>query len=52
MNNLHLIKEENGVAYPTYGLILLLGLHEHVETKCSRFEGTLETVLLRVYLKS
>ena len=38
--NLKLIQMESGTLYPTHGLMILLGLHPHVITKCARFKGT------------
>ena len=46
LHNLKLIKTEHGITHPTHGLIILLGLYEHVEIKCSRFKGTDMTVFL------
>src|SRR5690554_4218626 len=46
LHSLKLIKTEHGVTHPTHGLIILLGLYEHVEIKCSRFKGTDMTVFL------
>ncbi len=48
MKNLKLIIEENGILYPSNGLLILLGKFEHVRMKCSRFKGnTMETFLDR-----
>ena len=44
--SLKLIKKEQGKTHPTHGLIILLGLYEHVEVKCSRFKGTGMSVFL------
>lgn len=46
MRNLKLIVQENGQDHPSFGLMILLGLLEHVETKCSRFKGTDMSVFL------
>lgn len=46
LHSLRLIKTEHGITHPTHGLIILLGLYEHVEIKCSRFKGTDMTVFL------
>ena len=40
LKNLKLIQEEQGTLYPTQGLMILLGRHPHVVTKCARFKGT------------
>lgn len=40
MKNLKLVSEENGITYPTNGLLILLGVYEHVKIMCSRFKGT------------
>ncbi|HEO99441.1 MAG TPA: ATP-dependent DNA helicase [Epsilonproteobacteria bacterium] len=44
--SLKLIKQEQDKAYPTHGLLILLGLYEHVEIKCARFKGTTMAVFL------
>jgi len=44
--SLKLIKQEQGTYYPTHGLLILLGLYEHVEIKCARFKGTSMAVFL------
>lgn len=46
MKNLKLIVEENNTNYPTNGLLILLGVYEHVRIKCSRFKGTSMDVFL------
>ena len=46
MKNLKLVVEENGRLYPSNGLVILLGLYEHVRMKCSRFKGTTMDVFL------
>lgn len=46
MINLKLLKEENGGLYPTRGLLILLGIYENVEVKCSRFKGNTMSVFL------
>ena len=46
MRNLKLIIQQNGQDYPSHGLLILLGLYEQVEIKCSRFKGTTMTVFL------
>lgn len=46
LHSLKLIKTEHGATHPTHGLIILLGLYEHVEIKCSRFKGTDMSVFL------
>jgi len=46
MRNLKLIIPQNGQDYPSHGLLILLGLYEQVEIKCSRFKGTTMTVFL------
>ena len=46
MRNLKLIIPEQGQDYPSHGLLILLGLYEHVEIKCSRFKGTTMAVFL------
>jgi len=40
LKNLKLIQMENSTFYPTQGLMILLGKHPHVVTKCARFKGT------------
>lgn len=44
--SLKLIKQEQGTYHPTHGLLILLGLYEHVEIKCARFKGTTMAVFL------
>jgi ATP-dependent DNA helicase RecG len=44
--SLKLIKQEQGIEYPTHGLLILLGAYEHVEIKCARFKGTTMAVFL------
>lgn len=46
MKNLKLVFEENGILYPSNGLLILLGKFEHVSMKCSRFKGTTMDVFL------
>ncbi|SFB88320.1 Winged helix-turn-helix DNA-binding [Marinospirillum celere] len=46
MKSLKLIREEQGKDHPTHGLMILLGLYEQVEIKCSRFKGTSMAVFL------
>jgi len=46
MKSLKLIREEQGADRPTHGLMILLGLYEQVEIKCSRFKGTSMAVFL------
>ncbi|AHM57302.1 ATP-dependent DNA helicase [Peptoclostridium acidaminophilum DSM 3953] len=46
MKNLKLIHEENGIIYPTNGLLILLGYLEHAKIKCSRFKGMTMDVFL------
>jgi ATP-dependent DNA helicase RecG len=46
LKNLKLIKQEQGTLYPTQGLMILLGQHPHVITKCARFKGTDMSVFL------
>lgn len=46
MKSLKLIKTEQGQDHPTHGLMILLGLYEQVEIKCSRFKGTNMAVFL------
>lgn len=46
LHSLKLVKTEHGETRPTHGLMILLGLHEHVEIKCSRFKGNTMTVFL------
>jgi ATP-dependent DNA helicase RecG len=40
LKNLKLIAEKQGTVWPTYGLMILLGLLPHVSTKCARFKGS------------
>jgi len=44
--NLRLVKVEQGLRYPTQGLMILLGLCPHVVIKCARFKGTDMSVFL------
>lgn len=44
--SLKLIKQDQGTYHPTHGLLILLGLYEHVEIKCARFKGTSMAVFL------
>lgn len=46
LKNLKLIQLEQGTLYPTQGLMILLGQHPHVVTKCARFKGTDMSVFL------
>lgn len=46
MKSLKLIREEQGADRPTHGLMILLGLYEQVEIKCSRFKGTSMAIFL------
>jgi len=46
LKNLKLIAEEQGIVWPTYGLMILLGLLPHVSSKCARFKGTDMSVFL------
>ena len=46
MRNLKLVIRQNGQDYPSHGLLILLGIYEQVEIKCSRFKGTTMTVFL------
>ena len=46
LRNLRLIRQEQGQDFPTHGLLILLGLYEHVEIKCSRFKGNNMAVFL------
>ena len=46
MKSLKLIRNEHGIDRPTHGLMLLLGLYEQAEIKCSRFKGTSMAVFL------
>lgn len=46
MRSLKLIRNEQGKDHPTHGLMILLGLYEQVEIKCSRFKGTSMAVFL------
>lgn len=46
LKNLKLIHEENGIIYPTNGLLILLGHFEHVRIKCSRFKGKTMDIFL------
>jgi ATP-dependent DNA helicase RecG len=46
LKNLKLIKQEQGTLYPTQGLMILLGQHPHVMTKCARFKGTDMSIFL------
>jgi len=39
LQNLKLIQQEQGVAWPTQGLLILLGQPLHVATQCARFKG-------------
>ena len=44
--SLKLIKKEQDKIYPTHGLLILLGIYEHVEIKCARFKGTSMAIFL------
>lgn len=44
--SLKLIKKEQDQVRPTHGLLILLGLYEHVEIKCARFKGNNMAVFL------
>ncbi|OIN92679.1 MAG: ATP-dependent DNA helicase [Comamonadaceae bacterium CG1_02_60_18] len=46
LKNLKLIAWEQGTVWPTYGLMILLGLLPHVRTKCARFKGTDMSIFL------
>jgi len=46
MINLKLLKKENDKFYPTKGLLILLGIYENIEVKCSRFKGNTMSVFL------
>jgi ATP-dependent DNA helicase RecG len=46
LKNLKLIKLEQGMLYPTQGLMILLGVQSHVVMKCARFKGTDMAVFL------
>ncbi len=46
MTNLKLVIEEDGILYPSNGLLILLGAFEHVRMKCSRFKGSTMDVFL------
>jgi ATP-dependent DNA helicase RecG len=46
MKNLKLVIEEDGILYPSNGLLILLGAFEHVRMKCSRFKGSTMDVFL------
>ncbi|MDB2384840.1 putative DNA binding domain-containing protein [Endozoicomonas sp.] len=46
LQTLKLFYHEHNNRYPTHGLMILLGLYEQVETKCSRFKGTDMSVFL------
>ncbi|KPA17509.1 transcriptional regulator [Candidatus Magnetomorum sp. HK-1] len=39
IQNLKLLKNDQGKQYPSNGLLILLGIFEHVRIKCSRFKG-------------
>jgi len=43
---LKLIKQEQGIDHPTQGLLILLGVYEHIEIKCARFKGSTMKVFL------
>ncbi|GAO31354.1 ATP-dependent DNA helicase [Geofilum rubicundum JCM 15548] len=44
LENLKLIKSENGKTYPTNALMILLGKFPHCTVKCARFKGTTMSV--------
>ena len=44
LENLKLIKSENGQTYPTNALMILLGKFPHCTVKCARFKGTTMSV--------
>ncbi len=46
LQNLKLLKLDQGQLYPTQGLMILLGLYPHVVIKCARFKGTDMSVFL------
>lgn len=46
LQNLKLVREEQGRLYPTHGLLILLGEYEHVAIKCARFKGTTMSVFI------
>ncbi len=46
LQNLKLLKLDQGRLYPTQGLMILLGLYSHVVIKCARFKGTDMSVFL------
>jgi ATP-dependent DNA helicase RecG len=46
LKNLKLTVAEQGTVWPTFGLMILLGLLPHVTTKCARFKGTDMSVFL------
>lgn len=46
LQNLKLIREEQGRLYPTHGLLILLGEYEHAVIKCARFKGTTMSVFI------
>jgi ATP-dependent DNA helicase RecG len=46
LRTLKLIRTEQGKDYPTHGLMILLGLYDQVEIKCSRFKGTTMAIFL------
>lgn len=46
MRNFKLLVHQHGQDYPSHGLLILLGLYEQVEIKCSRFKGNTMTVFL------
>jgi ATP-dependent DNA helicase RecG len=44
LENLKLIKSENGKVYPTNALMIILGKFSHCTVKCARFKGTTMSV--------
>jgi ATP-dependent DNA helicase RecG len=46
MKNLKLLGENNGIEYPTKGLLILLGYYHHVQIKCSRIKGKMGQVFI------
>ncbi|GAF05322.1 RNA-binding domain-containing protein [Saccharicrinis fermentans] len=46
LENLKLIKSENGKVYPTNALMIILGKFMHCTVKCARFKGTTMSVFI------
>ena len=46
LENLKLVRREQGEIHPTQGLLILLGRFPHVAIKCARFKGTDMSVFL------